>query len=119
MASSLLVKVTCLAVMCIALGIPLANAALSCGQVQISVAPCIGYLRSAGGAVPAACCNGVRNVNNQARTTPDRQGVCNCLKSSVLRFPGLNPATISSLPGKCGVNLPYKISPSIDCNKVK
>ena len=121
MASSLLVmKVTsCMvAVLMVSFGhiIPLAEAEIPCGRVQITVAPCIGYLRGPGGGVPAACCNGVRSINKEAKTTPDRQGVCRCLKTTALSLPGLNLAPLAALPSKCGVNLPYKISPTIDCN---
>jgi hypothetical protein len=116
MASSMLVKVTCFAMVCLVLGIPLADAALPCGQVQITVAPCLAYLRRPGPSVPAPCCNGIRSLNSQAKTTPDRQSVCSCLKSTALSLPGLNLLAAATLPAKCGVNLPYKISPSIDCN---
>ncbi|KAK7340044.1 hypothetical protein VNO77_20736 [Canavalia gladiata] len=118
MASPMLVKVACLGLMCMVLSIPLADGAIPCGQVQFTLASCLGYLRGGGGAVPPACCNGVRTLNNQAKTTPDRRGVCTCLKSSVLRLPGINFATATALSAKCGVNLPYKISPAIDCNIV-
>uniref|UniRef100_A0A151UIE2 Non-specific lipid-transfer protein n=2 Tax=Cajanus cajan TaxID=3821 RepID=A0A151UIE2_CAJCA len=118
MASPLLVKVTFLVVMCSVLSIPLGDAALSCPQLQFTVAPCLGYLRGPGAAVPAApCCNAVRTINNQARTTPDRQGACRCLKSVAQNLPGLNLATLAALPAKCGVNLPFRVTPSIDCNK--
>ncbi|XP_027351349.1 non-specific lipid-transfer protein 1-like [Abrus precatorius] len=116
MASPLLMKLTSIALMWMVLGSPMAEGALSCGAVQFAVAPCLGYLRAGGGAVPAACCNGARSVYNQAKTTLDRQGVCRCLKS-VVNFPGLNLATLAALPGKCGINLPYKVTPSVDCNK--
>lgn len=120
MASSLLVRVaSCMVVVWMfSFGhiIPLAEAEIPCGRVQITVAPCIGYLRGPGGGVPAPCCNGVKSINNQAKTTPDRQGVCRCLKSTVLSLAGLNLATLSALPSKCGINLPYKITPTIDCN---
>lgn len=112
-------KFTFFVVMCMVLDIvPLGDAAVSCGQAQLSIAPCLGYARApAGGAIPAPCCNGVRTLNSQARTTPDRQGVCRCLKSLAQNFPGINLQNIASLPAKCGVNLPFKPSPSIDCNK--
>ncbi|TKY65684.1 Non-specific lipid-transfer protein [Spatholobus suberectus] len=118
MASPLLVKVTGMVVVfMVSFGhIPLAEAELPCGEVQLTVAPCIGYLRDPSGPVPGPCCNGVRSINNQAKTTPDRQGVCRCLKTTVLSLPGLNLPSLAALPGKCGVNLPYKISPTIDCN---
>ncbi|KAI5429150.1 hypothetical protein KIW84_033957 [Lathyrus oleraceus] len=116
MANTMFVKVILLALTCFVLSSPLANAALSCGQIQLSITPCIGYLRSPTPTVPAPCCNGVRNLNNLAKTTPDRQGACRCLKFTATRFPGLNLPALAALPTNCGVNLPYKISPSIDCN---
>ncbi|GAU29992.1 hypothetical protein TSUD_160760 [Trifolium subterraneum] len=116
MGSSMLVKVTCLAVICLVFGIPLANAALSCGQIQLAVAPCIGYLRNPGPSVPAPCCNGLRSLNNQAKSTPDRQSACRCLKSIILSLPGIDLSALAGVPAKCGINLPYKISPSINCN---
>ncbi|CAJ1811521.1 unnamed protein product [Sphenostylis stenocarpa] len=119
MASSQLVKVTCMVVvLMVGLGeiIPLAEAEIPCGTVQFTVAPCIPYLRGPGGPVPAPCCNAVKSINNQAKTIPDRQGVCRCLKSTVLSIPGLNRASLAALPGNCGVKLSYKISPSMDCS---
>ncbi|WP_102016046.1 non-specific lipid-transfer protein [Klebsiella pneumoniae] len=115
MASS---TITCLVVLCLVLLAPLANAAQSCGQVQLTVAPCIGYLRRPGPSVPVPCCNGVRTVFNQAKTVSDRQADCRCLKSTSLSLPGLNLPALAALPSKCGVNIPYKVSPTIDCNKV-
>ncbi|XP_010091033.2 non-specific lipid-transfer protein 1 [Morus notabilis] len=115
MASSSVVKlVVCLAVV---VGAPLAEA-ITCGQVSSSVAPCINYLK-VGGAVPAACCNGVRSLNSAAKTTADRQAACNCLKTASASIKGINLSLAAGLPGKCGVSVPYKISPSTNCNSVK
>ncbi|KAK1563051.1 hypothetical protein Q3G72_021510 [Acer saccharum] len=47
------VLVTCMLVV----AAPMADTALSCGLVVISVTPCIGYLRST---EPLPCCNGIR-----------------------------------------------------------
>ncbi|CAJ1811511.1 unnamed protein product [Sphenostylis stenocarpa] len=119
MASSQLLKVTCMVVvLMVGLGeiIPLAEAAIPCGTVQFTLASCIAFLRGPGGPVPAACCNGVKSLNNQAKTTADRQGACTCLKNTALAIPGLNLRSLATLPSNCGVNLPYKISPSIDCS---
>ncbi|KAK2361335.1 non-specific lipid-transfer protein [Trifolium repens] len=110
------VKVPLLAMICLVLCIPMANGALSCGQIQLTIAPCLGYIRSGGPSVPAPCCNGVRSVLNQSKSTLDRQGVCSCLKSTVWSIPGINLPALASIPPKCGVNLPYKIGPSLNCN---
>lgn len=111
-------KVACVVVlMCMVVAAPHVEAAISCGQVVSSLSPCISYLRSSGGAVPAPCCNGVKSLNNVAKTTPDRQTACKCIKSAAVGISGINYGLVSSLPGKCGVNLPYQISPSTDCSK--
>ncbi|KAK4796695.1 hypothetical protein SAY86_029021 [Trapa natans] len=90
---------------------------LNCGQVATGVAPCLPYLRNVGPVTPT-CCAGVRSLVNVARTTPDRRAVCTCLKSAAGNIRGINLSVASSLPSKCGVSIPYKISPATDCNKV-
>nr|WP_171476391.1 non-specific lipid-transfer protein [Acinetobacter baumannii] len=92
--------------------------AITCGQVVGSLAPCLGYLKS-GGAVPGACCNGVKSLNSAAKTSADRKTACSCLKNAYSSNRGLNPANVAGLPGKCGVSIPYKISPNTDCSKVQ
>ncbi|OMP08076.1 Plant lipid transfer protein/Par allergen [Corchorus capsularis] len=112
------IKFACVAILCMALvSAPLAEGAITCGQVTSSLAACIAYLR--GGPLTPGCCNGVRSLNSAAKTTPDRQAACNCLKSAAGSIPGINFGLAGGLPGKCRVSIPYKISPSTDCSKVK
>lgn len=92
------------------------GAALSCGQVASAVGPCIQYLK-AGGAVPGACCSGIKALKNAASTPADRKVACSCLKSAATSISGINLGLAAGLPGKCGVSVPYKISPSTDCSK--
>ncbi|KAK1321956.1 Non-specific lipid-transfer protein 2B [Acorus calamus] len=89
------------------------EAAISCGQVVKYISPCIAYAQK-GGAISPGCCSGIRGLNSAARTTPDRQQACSCLKS-IAR--GANPSYARSIPSKCGINIPYSISPNIDCTK--
>lgn len=112
MASSGMIKftvvLTCLAV------IASHAEALSCPGVLNTVAPCVAFLRGGGaGPIPAACCAGVRSLNMQARTTPDRQTACRCLKAVINSIP--NPNVVSGIAPKCGVNLSFKVTPTIDC----
>ncbi|XP_042503632.1 non-specific lipid-transfer protein 1-like isoform X2 [Macadamia integrifolia] len=118
MANSGVMKLVCLVLACMVVAAPLAEAAITCGQVVSKLAPCLTYLRS-GGAVPGTCCNAVKNLNNSAKTTPDRQTACGCLKNAYNSISGINAAYAGGLPAKCGVNLPYKISPSINCATVR
>ncbi|XP_071689795.1 non-specific lipid-transfer protein-like [Rutidosis leptorrhynchoides] len=93
--------------------------AMTCGQVATSLAPCINYLTKGAAPLPPACCTGVQGLNKAASSTPDRKTVCSCLKQMYASTPNVNLAKASSLPGQCGVNIPYKISPSTDCSKIQ
>ncbi|KAE8662778.1 Non-specific lipid-transfer protein [Hibiscus syriacus] len=100
-------------------GAPLAQGAINCGKSHPNwrLHP---YLKGpGGGAVPPACCSGIKTLNGEAQTTPDRQAACNCLKSAAATITGINLNLASGLPGKCGVSIPYQISPSTDCKSVK
>ncbi|RAL52022.1 unnamed protein product [Cuscuta campestris] len=91
----------------------------TCGQVVKPLMPCVPYLQGDGASPPPpACCQGITSVNSLAHTTPDRQTACNCLKNTAMKLNGLKPALALSLPSKCGVNIPYKISMNTDCTKV-
>ncbi|XP_057489283.1 non-specific lipid-transfer protein 2-like [Actinidia eriantha] len=110
-------KVACMAVLCMVAVAPYTEAAINgCGAVQGKMAPCLGYLR--GGLLTGQCCSGVKGLNSMASSTSDRQKACQCLQAAAKTIPNINPASAASLPGKCGVNIPYKISPSTDCTKV-
>ncbi|KAG8377122.1 hypothetical protein BUALT_Bualt09G0135600 [Buddleja alternifolia] len=112
-------KVTCMVLMVVlvAEAVLVSEAApISCGTVTSTLAPCFEYVLG-GGQVPVNCCTGVKSLYKAASTATDRRTVCTCLKSVTT---SASPATIQNaktLPGKCGVKLPYEISPSIDCNK--
>ncbi|KAB1768478.1 hypothetical protein FKQ75_29780, partial [Klebsiella pneumoniae] len=90
---------------------------LTCGQVTGKVGSCLGYLRSGGSPAPA-CCAGVKGLNALAKTPADRKQACSCLKQLAASVKGINYGSASSLPGKCGVKIPYPISPSTDCSRV-
>ncbi|GJT10055.1 non-specific lipid-transfer protein-like protein [Tanacetum coccineum] len=113
----MMMKVLCVMVAFMMLSAPYTEA-ISCGQVISSLSPCLAYLRS-GGAVSGACCSGVKSINSAARTSADRKTACGCLKSAYSSNRGLNAANAAGLPGKCGVSIPYKISPNTDCSKVQ
>ncbi|KAL0450916.1 UNVERIFIED_CONTAM: Non-specific lipid-transfer protein 3 [Sesamum latifolium] len=104
----------------VALAPPQAEAAMSCGTVANDLSPCINYVMYGGaGAPPATCCSGIKTLYNQASTTADRQAVCGCLKSVAGQASPTIVGAAAALPGKCGVSIPYEISPSTDCSKYK
>ncbi|KAK9986291.1 hypothetical protein SO802_031242 [Lithocarpus litseifolius] len=111
-------KLACVLFLCmIVVAAPIAQATITCTQVSKSLTPCLTYLKSNGGSPPpGTCCQGVRNLNGMAKTTPDRQAACKCLKTTASEIFGLNPTLAANLPKNCGVNVPYKISTSTDCS---
>ncbi|KAK2647522.1 hypothetical protein Ddye_015011 [Dipteronia dyeriana] len=58
--------VACVVVMCMVAGAPIAEAAITCGQVSSSVGPCIPYFSTGTGAVPPAFCSGVKTLAGAA-----------------------------------------------------
>ncbi|KAI3676561.1 hypothetical protein L1987_86172 [Smallanthus sonchifolius] len=87
---------------------------VTCQLVVSSLTPCAAYL-TRGGPVPPSCCSGINSLYRAAATTTDRQTACKCMEQAA----GISLNAASSLPGKCGVNIPYKISPTTDCSKVQ
>ncbi|KAG8483467.1 hypothetical protein CXB51_023175 [Gossypium anomalum] len=92
-------KLACGVVLCLVVGAPLAEGAISCGQVISALAPCIPYVRNNGaGGVPAPCCNGIRSLNTAAQSTPERQSACNCVKALAASISGINYDLTNKLP---------------------
>ncbi|KAF8719469.1 hypothetical protein HU200_024191 [Digitaria exilis] len=98
--------------------LPAGADALSCSTVYSTLMPCLGYVQS-GGAVPADCCSGIQSLVSGARATADRRAICTCLKNVAAGAAG-GPyiGRAAGLPGRCGVSLPFKISPNMDCNSI-
>ncbi|KAG8050794.1 hypothetical protein GUJ93_ZPchr0009g153 [Zizania palustris] len=93
-------------------------AAITCGQVNSAVSPCLAYARGSSSAPSASCCSGVRSLSAAASTAADRRTACTCLKSTAGSISGLNAGNAASIPSKCGVSVPYTISTSVDCSRV-
>ncbi|XP_008792224.2 non-specific lipid-transfer protein 1-like [Phoenix dactylifera] len=91
-------------------------AAMTCSDVYGDLLPCVEYVQ-AGGAVAPECCSGVRSLLAAARTADDRRTACRCLKTVAAKFSGY-VSRANSIPGKCGVSIPFKLSPSMDCSKI-
>ncbi|MCE0480881.1 tyrosine protein phosphatase, partial [Datura stramonium] len=108
-------KIACFVVLCMVVVAPHAEAALSCGQVQSNLIGCLPYLQGTGPL--GGCCGGVKGLLGAANTPADRQTVCTCLKSAANAIKGIDLGKAAGLPAACGVNIPYKISPSTDCAK--
>ncbi|KAL0422201.1 UNVERIFIED_CONTAM: Non-specific lipid-transfer protein 2 [Sesamum latifolium] len=113
-----IIKPMCIVLIAVVLAVavaPRSEAATGCGTVVSYLNPCLPYVtkqRSLG-----SCCSGVKGLYGAAQTTPDRQSVCSCLKSLAGSYKDVDLNKAAGLPGQCGVNIPYKISPSTDCSR--
>ncbi|PWA83489.1 plant lipid transfer protein/Par allergen [Artemisia annua] len=103
----------------VVVGLHAVEGEVTCDQVVSNMAPCATYLTSNRDSVPSGCCRGINSLNNAARTTPDRQAVCRCLEQTASQLSDVDPEKARSLPEKCGVNLPFEISPRTDCSTVE
>ncbi|KAG5591797.1 hypothetical protein H5410_042311 [Solanum commersonii] len=96
------------------------DATITCNLVYSSLEPCLGYVLGGELIVSPECCNGIRSLHRAARTIADRQIYCRCLKNTV--GPNAAPTRISraiKLPAICNVNYFVKVTPDIDCSKLK
>ncbi|OMP06210.1 Plant lipid transfer protein/Par allergen [Corchorus olitorius] len=109
------------AMLCMLVVNPMTTAALSCTDVKLTLFPCLSYLQSTppefSNGPPPSCCDGVLSLNQMADNTNDRQMACECLKGLIPVFPNIKNYLVESLPGRCKVDVPYRISPSTDCTK--
>ncbi|KAL7140958.1 hypothetical protein ABFS83_08G022200 [Erythranthe nasuta] len=90
--------------------------AVSCGELQSALAPCLSYL-TGGGEPSESCCGGLRSASGSIQSTPDRQTACYCMKSAASTY-NVPTDTAASLPGKCGVSVGMTVSPNVDCSQI-
>ncbi|KAL0413785.1 UNVERIFIED_CONTAM: Non-specific lipid-transfer protein 1 [Sesamum radiatum] len=95
--------------------VPGTEATIGCSSVLSMLSPCMAYVTGQGPL--GTCCVGVKSLYATAKTTADKQSVCSCLESLAGSVSNTELAKAAGLPGQCGVNIPYKISPSVDCSK--
>ncbi|KAI4355228.1 hypothetical protein L6164_004021 [Bauhinia variegata] len=93
--------------------------AIPCTEVIKEVTPCADFLVQDSSNQPSKdCCNGVIDLNKNAKTKPDRVQVCECIKQALANAK-YDPNRIPLLPKACGISdltLP-PINKNTDCNK--
>nr|XP_009618455.1 non-specific lipid-transfer protein 1-like [Nicotiana tomentosiformis]XP_016450818.1 PREDICTED: non-specific lipid-transfer protein 1-like [Nicotiana tabacum]AHB86570.1 non-specific lipid-transfer protein LTP1.1 [Nicotiana tabacum] len=95
-----------------------ADETVTCDTVINSLRSCLGYVIG-GGIVPSECCNGLKSLLIVARTTADHQSACKCLKSIDSGVTREEFSRVASIPRICKAKVPFKISPDVDCSKIK
>ncbi|KAL7203882.1 hypothetical protein ACSBR2_017021 [Camellia fascicularis] len=90
--------------------------AISCGQVDGYLAPCVPYLIGGSGSPAPTCCDGVKNIKGMASTTADKRAACNCMKQAANRYSNLKDDAAQSLTAKCGVQMDIPVSRTTNCD---
>ena len=88
--------------------------AITCGDVESQLAPCLPYLIGSGD-LEATCCDGMKNLLALTTSRVDKQALCNCVKDAASRHVEIREDLASQLASKCGVELGVPISRSTDC----
>lgn len=92
------------------------EATVYCYTVGAMMFPCVPYITDKG--PMGRCCDGIKLLHESTTTTADRQVACECLKKLANEYPNdINFEKAAGLPKECGVDIPYVISPDIDCSK--
>lgn len=89
--------------------------AITCGQVDACLVPCMSYLVE-GGTPQPACCDGVKNLKGMASNIADKRAACNCVKEAASRYSNIKDDAAQALPAKCGVQLDIPISKTTNCD---
>ncbi|KAG9450900.1 hypothetical protein H6P81_010865 [Aristolochia fimbriata] len=92
--------------------------AVTCGEVNSSLAQCLKYLTGDVAAPSEACCAGVGHIRDICKSSDDKRVACSCLKQAAAGIHNIKAAAASELPNKCGLTLPIPISPDTDCTQI-
>lgn len=90
--------------------------AITCGQVNGFLAPCIPYLTKGTGDPTDACCGGVKSLVAAVGNVADKRAACGCVKEAASRLSDLKDSAAQALPAKCGVKLDIPISKTVNCD---
>ncbi|XP_073311584.1 non-specific lipid-transfer protein 1-like [Primulina huaijiensis] len=93
--------------------------AITCGEVDVALIPCIPYLTGHDIDPTPGCCNGLKVIIAKVQTPADKRACCNCVKAAANRYPDLKDAVAQSLPAKCGVAMDIVISRNVNCDKLE
>jgi hypothetical protein len=119
MASSVVFKLTCLALVCTVVIAAKAQRVVPCNEIVVnSLRPCVIDIAYGDQFVSDTCCGGILSLRQLAKTKMESRSIFTFLKKFLHGFPYTDDHVRlgASLPEKCGVILPYVISPTMDCN---
>ncbi|VFR01811.1 unnamed protein product [Cuscuta campestris] len=108
-----------LLLLCTAMAAAAGEAQLTCNTVLSTLTPCFGFVMGLGN-FTKECCGGAKSVfkTAQSQGVKARKTVCSCLKNMAPIATPDQMSRAASLPGKCHIAVPFKISTQIDCSTI-
>ncbi|OIW11736.1 hypothetical protein TanjilG_20220 [Lupinus angustifolius] len=96
---------------------PYCVAHIECAEIIEYLQTCVGYLKHGGASdkPPSTCCDGVKAVLNKLKSVDDKRDACNCIKA-IVQITKLKLENARNVPIKCGIKIPFQISPDFDCS---
>ena len=77
-----------------------------CRAVITELSPCADLIKDAAALPEAACCRGIHQVANAAKSRPAVEEVCVCLKQGLVGA-SYDPIKLHQLPKICGANINF------------
>ncbi|KAJ4828535.1 hypothetical protein Tsubulata_002874 [Turnera subulata] len=87
-----------------------------CSDALAKLMNCLPFLLIKAPAPSFACCQAVKDINQEASTKEVRQELCKCFKGAASQFK-VDPGRVGQLPQDCKVQVPVPIRPDVDCSK--
>ncbi|XP_060176361.1 non-specific lipid-transfer protein 2-like isoform X2 [Lycium barbarum] len=108
-------KIVCFMVLCMVVVAPHAEA-VTCDEIHVGAVGCLPYVQNRGPL--EGCCGTIESLMKLLKTPQDRKIAGSCVKTALNTIEGIDFGKAAGLPGICGINVPFKGSPSVDCSKV-
>ncbi|CAO2835491.1 unnamed protein product [Amaranthus hypochondriacus] len=88
-----------------------------CRAVITDLSPCADFIKDAAALPEAACCRGIHQVANAAKSRPAVEEVCVCLKQGLVGA-SYDPMKLHQLPKICGANINFPpVNSNTDCTE--
>ncbi|KAI9073221.1 hypothetical protein K1719_044830 [Acacia pycnantha] len=92
--------------------------AIPCTVAIPKIAPCREYIDASKPKPSQSCCNGVKDINDRAKTRQDRVEACQCIKQALSLMGKYDPNRIPLIPEQCRLSFSLPaIKKDTDCNK--
>ncbi|XP_044495879.1 non-specific lipid-transfer protein C, cotyledon-specific isoform-like [Mangifera indica] len=93
------------------------EAAISCDTVVSKSTACVAYATGKAPSPGNACCSGLQQLAQLARTVNDKKDICRCLKSAAKSMK-VNDAYLSKIPRLCKINVGFSVSSKTNCETI-